>query len=463
MSRRGAVLLLAACLAAPAAAAQDAPLVAGQDGVPVPKRTRFTAPEYPPEAQARGVRGIVILAITIDARGRVSEVDVVRSIPGLDEAAIAAARRWEYEPLRVDGKPVAVRLTVPISFLLKLPEMTREDGVPELSQGAAPGWPPGASSKGPVRVTAELFVDANGHVVSAGIDTGEQPWSDSLLAALRTWSFVPDASNRTFAVEVRADFSPVERSGQQRVALHLGGLRRNVPLPADVRAEPRRDAEPTVAPRDQPAPEASPEVPASPPQPAPPSPAPASPAATSPVAAPAASASPSPAPAGATPDAAAAPSAGASPAPGAESVPAAGPSRPAEPPSPAARPAQPAAEVLRGPVAPPTPPPVPGASAVRDVQLGAGVPDLAKGRRPVMSPFARMAGATGTVTVRFAIDGAGATSVADVAGPEPLQAGARSAVESWTFRRTSIDRLRAVAEITYRGDTASASVRIEEP
>jgi hypothetical protein len=63
---------------------------------------------------------------------------VVRSVPPFDEAATAAVRQWEYEVTRVDGKPVPVRLTVPITFALRLPPMTRASGVPELRLGAAP-------------------------------------------------------------------------------------------------------------------------------------------------------------------------------------------------------------------------------------------------------------------------------------------------------------------------------------
>jgi TonB family protein len=480
MMHRGAVLLLAAWLGASPAAAQEPPLVAGENGVPVPKRTRFVAPEYPQEAQAHGVRGIVILTLVIDTAGRVADVELVRGITGLDEAAIAAVRRWEYEPLRVDGKPVSVRLTVPISFLLKLPEMTREAGVPELRQGAAPGWPPGASSKGPVRVLGELLVDETGQVVTAGITSGEQPWSDALIAALRTWVFLPEASGKPFAVNVRAEFSPVERSGQPRVALHLSGLRKDAALPAATPAEPPRDAGPAPAamPQVPPAPATAPEgaptpAAAAPPAPGPPStPASAVPLTPSAPAPPTAAIPTSPAPAESKPGAQAAtvPAPG-SPATAPETRPvveAKAPSDPGPASAGAAAPsttgaAQPAAEVLRAPVTPPTPPPGPGVSAVRDIQLGAGVPDLTSGRRPILPPVARMAGTTGIVTVHFAIDGSGATSVAELEGPEPLTAAARSVVESWAFRRTSIERLRLVAEINYRADGASASVRIESP
>ena len=38
---------------------------------------------------------------------------------GLDEQAVAAAKRWEFKPGTKDGKPVAVRVTLEMSFTLK--------------------------------------------------------------------------------------------------------------------------------------------------------------------------------------------------------------------------------------------------------------------------------------------------------------------------------------------------------
>src|SRR5262245_50472923 len=146
-------------LAAPALA-DDAPKAAGTD-VPVPKRTKTVLPEYPAEAQARGIRGIVILDVVIDAEGHVTSADVVRSIPGLDEAAVVAVKQWEYEPTRVDGKAVSVRLSVPITFALKLPEIKRDDGIPELRQGVTPLFPAGRS-KDHASVTAEVTLDSEG-------------------------------------------------------------------------------------------------------------------------------------------------------------------------------------------------------------------------------------------------------------------------------------------------------------
>jgi outer membrane biosynthesis protein TonB len=119
------------------------------------------------------------------------------------------------------------------------------------------------------------------------------------------------------------------------------------------------------------------------------------------------------------------------------------------------------------PDAPPGVAPAPvaesGVSAIRDVVLseGGGVPDLARGRRPSPPPLARMAGATGTVEVRFAVNAAGITTVQSVSGPDILKPSAEQTVASWVFRRSSAMRLHLLAVFTFGKDSASAVVRPE--
>jgi hypothetical protein len=99
-----------------------------------------------------------------------------------------------------------------------------------------------------------------------------------------------------------------------------------------------------------------------------------------------------------------------------------------------------------------------GLSAVADVTLEPGVPELTGGRRPVVPPLARMAGASGSVEVRFAVDAAGTATVQAVEGPELLKPAAESAVGTWAFRRLSAERLLLKAVFSYSGLGASAVV-----
>jgi protein TonB len=390
--------LLAAWLVAGPAwpqAAEEPPRVAGSE-VPAPKRLKFVSPQYPADAQARGLRGIVILELLIDTAGRVASATVTRSVPPFDEAALVAARQWEYEVTRVGGKPVAVRLSVPITFTMPVPRVSRQEGIPEIVQGRNPVFPAGQDRA--ESVVAELTVESTGQVMEIEIQSGETVFADALMDALRTWRFAPESSGGTVAFRVEADFVPASKGGSPRVDLRLAGLRRN----------------------------AAAAVPAPSPEPA-------------------AAGTPSPSPQPAAPSSA-------------ETA------APPTPPGDIAPPSGPPVEVL-GPVptpAAPAPPPEVPISAVRDVTLAAGVPDLTRGRRPVVPPLARMASATGTVDVRFAVDASGAASVQEVTGPDLLKEAARQAVASWAFRRTTADRLHLVASFVYGGATASATVRREQ-
>jgi periplasmic protein TonB len=75
-------------------------------------------PDYPPFAVRAQVQGTVILEAVVDRNGRVEDVRVLRSIPLLDSAAVAAVRKWRYSPLLLNGQPERFVLTVTVSFSL---------------------------------------------------------------------------------------------------------------------------------------------------------------------------------------------------------------------------------------------------------------------------------------------------------------------------------------------------------
>jgi hypothetical protein len=106
---------------------------------------------------------------------------------------------------------------------------------------------------------------------------------------------------------------------------------------------------------------------------------------------------------------------------------------------------------------------MPGVSAVDGVSLSIGVPDLVTGRRPSPPPFARLAGEYGAVDVKFAVNAAGNASVLTVDGPPLLKPAAEVTVGSWSFRRTTAERLYLTATVTYRAEGAQASVAPTPP
>ena len=84
-----------------------------------PARTGYVAPVYPPIAIQARSEGTVILEAVIDETGTVKDVTVLRSVPLLDRAAIDAVRQWRYSPTRLNGVPVAIIMTVSVTFTLK--------------------------------------------------------------------------------------------------------------------------------------------------------------------------------------------------------------------------------------------------------------------------------------------------------------------------------------------------------
>ena len=451
-------LLGALCVLCGSSVAVDAQEIkqAGTEVSP-PKRTKFVAPTYPPEALASGQRGIVILELVVDTQGKVEAVTVVRSVPPFDEAATAAVRQWEYEVTRVGGNPVKVRLTVPITFALRLPTVTRAPGIPELRMGAAPGLPPEPWNRNEATVEADVTLDPDGQVTDALVTAGDSPWAEALLQALRTWRFVGSPGEGPLTFKTTARFVS-SAQGSPRVDLSLSDPRRTGPLrAADAGTEPEAAPSP---PAGAPSPAPPPQTATNPPDTRPAAPTTTAPPATVPPAGPPVM----PPPAGPTattmpaqpPPVTRPPATPASPEP-------TKPAPAASAPSASGAPQAPPVDVVPAAPTPPPPPPQPeggGGSAVGGVLLGTGVPDLASGRRPVVPPIARLNAVTGKVFVRFAVDASGSTANAEPEGPEPLREAARQAVASWIFRRTKADRLHLTAEFDYGAESATAVVNV---
>lgn len=83
-----------------------------------PRKLKNVSPTYPEIARQARVQGVVILECTIDPRGEVVHVKVLRGIPLLDVAAVDAVKQWVYEPTLVDGVAVTVIMTATVNFRL---------------------------------------------------------------------------------------------------------------------------------------------------------------------------------------------------------------------------------------------------------------------------------------------------------------------------------------------------------
>ena len=84
--------------------------------------THEILPEYPASARANRIQGDVFVNVVVDENGRIQDAVAMNCpscSPVLGEAAAAAVRKWEYQPILKDGKPVAVSSFVAFRFQLE--------------------------------------------------------------------------------------------------------------------------------------------------------------------------------------------------------------------------------------------------------------------------------------------------------------------------------------------------------
>lgn len=78
-------------------------------------------PEYPAVALRNREEGTVLVRVEVDASGNPTNVGVAKRSGSrdLDRAAMAAVRKWKFEPAMKDGKAVASTVQVPVDFKLE--------------------------------------------------------------------------------------------------------------------------------------------------------------------------------------------------------------------------------------------------------------------------------------------------------------------------------------------------------
>ncbi|MGH9144691.1 MAG: energy transducer TonB [Vicinamibacterales bacterium] len=104
------------------ALAQEPTIYTPGSGVSLPQATKQVKAEYTEEAKANRIEGAVFLAVVVLADGAIGEVKVAKSLDtiyGLDANAVKAMKQWQFKPGTKDGKPVAVRVHVEMTFSLK--------------------------------------------------------------------------------------------------------------------------------------------------------------------------------------------------------------------------------------------------------------------------------------------------------------------------------------------------------
>lgn len=91
-------------------------------GIINPRLVREVKPQYTADAMRAKIQGTVLLECVILPDGSVGKVDVVKSLDptfGLDGEAVKAAKQWRFVPGTRFGEPVAVLVTIELTFTLR--------------------------------------------------------------------------------------------------------------------------------------------------------------------------------------------------------------------------------------------------------------------------------------------------------------------------------------------------------
>ena len=103
-----------------AARQNDEPIYLAGNGVTLPQVTKSVVAQYTPDAMQKRVQGEVVLTCVVAKTGVPARIEVTKSLEeGLDAAAIRALEQWRFEAGTKDGEPVAVRITIEMTFTLK--------------------------------------------------------------------------------------------------------------------------------------------------------------------------------------------------------------------------------------------------------------------------------------------------------------------------------------------------------
>jgi TonB family protein len=172
-------------------------------------------PEFPRQMRQLSQQGEVVLEFVVDEAGAVKDVAVVRSDhPAFDEPALEALQKWKFKPGSAKGKPVSVKMRVPIVFnlegvgrdrgVIQMPEQSKKmaANLPEELRYDVPPKPKGvlypiypfeqlmAKSGGKAEVA--FVVGTNGRVTDVKVTKADQPeFGEALSAAITAFEFVP--------------------------------------------------------------------------------------------------------------------------------------------------------------------------------------------------------------------------------------------------------------------------------
>jgi len=209
---------------------------------------RLMASTYPPELRAAKVTGTAHVAMVVTVTGAVVEARAVEAThPAFGDAAVTVMSQARFEPAKLAGRPVAVRLRVPVAFALDghapvpgvprfVPQARRAEpaaagqgivdvgaldrqpalrNAPEVQRVLQAGYPPALRDSGVTGLATVAFVvgtDGATRDVRL-VSASREEFGEPALSAVRAMRFTPgELAGRaaTARVQIPVMFSPAK-------------------------------------------------------------------------------------------------------------------------------------------------------------------------------------------------------------------------------------------------------------
>jgi TonB family protein len=148
--------------------------------------------------------GLVVADVTVDARGSVSDVAIIKDVDPFGSILNESVREWEFAPAREDGRATLSHILVaglfrPAMLLfpappgMRPPDTEPPESMPYPASVAIPPYPP--TAVGDRAVLLEVEVTEEGTASNATVVSPPTGFDGAALDAARGWTFRPARRN----------------------------------------------------------------------------------------------------------------------------------------------------------------------------------------------------------------------------------------------------------------------------
>jgi TonB family protein len=161
------------------------------------KIIKRVAPEYPDEAERARIQGKVVVDITVDEAGNVSNVQVVSGPAELQQSAVDAANQWRFS--NSVKRPVTIQITLQFTLDQDSNNDPQTDRLKNTYKVNAV-YPEEAKHKGiQGEVAVEITVNDKGEVTGARAVNGDTLLRQSAVDAAKQFRFTNDLNKTVVA------------------------------------------------------------------------------------------------------------------------------------------------------------------------------------------------------------------------------------------------------------------------